>query len=262
LQVAENAVDPFHTPFLHTRVSGPQFADVFAELPVIDYHRRGFGLFYTNARRVGPYVWVRLHDHLFPTFSQNGGTYEKANGVRYFGRPSLTRWVTPIDDTHSYVIAWRHFNDRDDPLHEGDKNEVGWEKTDFYGQSAHRPMDMRQRKPGDYDAWLSQGNVTSHARENLGTTDQGVSLLRSMHRANIRNLAKGTEPPQWSKAGSRHVATYAGDTVLRIPPSNADDRKLVLDTSKRVAEAYVAFDGLPDDERRARIAERLAPLNV
>jgi nitrite reductase/ring-hydroxylating ferredoxin subunit len=262
LQVSENSVDPFHTPFLHTRISGPQFADVFAELPVIDYHKRDFGLFYTNARRVGPYIWIRLHDHLLPNFSQNGGTYERANAIRYFGRPSLTRWVVPIDDSNSYVIAWRHFNDRDDPLHEGNRDEVGWEVTDFYGQSPHRPMELRQRKPGDYDAWLSLGQISSHSRENLGTTDQGVAMLRRRHRETIRALQRGVEPPSWTRSGGRHIATFAGDTVLRIPPSNSDDRMLVLDTSRRVAEAYVATEHLPDEERRAKIAERLAPLNV
>jgi phenylpropionate dioxygenase-like ring-hydroxylating dioxygenase large terminal subunit len=262
LQVSENSVDPFHTPFLHTRISGPHFADVFAELPVIDYHRRDFGLFYTNARRIGPFIWCRVHDHLFPNFSQNGSTYEKAKAVRYFGRPSLTRWVTPIDDTHSYVIAFRHFNDRDDPLHEGSMDQTGWEKTDFYGQGPHLPLEMRQRKPGDYDAWMSQGPINSHARENLGTTDQGVTMLRRWHRDNIRALAGGTQPPAWKKSGDRHVATFAGDTVLRIPPSNVDDRKLVLDTSKRIAEAYLAHQHLPDEERRTRITAQLAPLNV
>ena len=31
-------MDPFHVAFLHTRVSGPQFSEVFATLPTIDYH--------------------------------------------------------------------------------------------------------------------------------------------------------------------------------------------------------------------------------
>ena len=170
--------------------------------------------------------------------------------------------MTPIDDENSYVIAFRHFNDRDDPLREGNPAEVGWEVTDFYGQSAHRPYEMRQRKPGDYDAWMSLGPIGSHAREHLGSTDQGVSLLRRWHRDNVRALQNGKEPPHWVKAGDTHISTFAGDTVLRIPPSNSDDRKLVLDTSRRIAEAYLEYQHLPDDERRAKIEVKLAPLNV
>ena len=32
-QVSENSMDPFHVSFLHTRVAGPQFSEVFGQLP-------------------------------------------------------------------------------------------------------------------------------------------------------------------------------------------------------------------------------------
>ena len=95
-QVSENSMDPFHVAFLHTRVSGPQFSEVFATLPIIEYYDTPHGFFYTNARRVGDFVWIRMHDHLVPNFSQNGAIFENVSHVRYFGRPGLTRWVTPL----------------------------------------------------------------------------------------------------------------------------------------------------------------------
>jgi phenylpropionate dioxygenase-like ring-hydroxylating dioxygenase large terminal subunit len=262
LQISENSMDPFHTPFLHTRMSGVQFEDIWGELPVIDYHERELGFFYTNARRSGDNIWVRVHDHLLPNFSQNGALYERGEQVRCFGRSSLTRWVVPIDDSNSYVIAWRNLNRMDDPEGRTRREEIGWESVDFYGQSAHRPALQRQTNPGDWDAWVSQGAINSHEREHLGGTDQGVRLLRNALRKGIRNLQQGMEPVLPQPAPSGFVPTFAGDTILRLPKGEGDDRALILATSRRIAEAYLRFQDLPDAERRAAIGRELAALNV
>jgi hypothetical protein len=261
-QVSENSIDPYHVSFLHTRMSGAQFSDVFERLPIIDYHETPYGFMYTNARRVGDFVWVRMHDHMLPNFSAQGAIFEAVEKVRYFGRPGLTRWIVPVDDTNTMVIAWRHFNDRDDPQRQGKPDEVGLEKTDFYGQSRHRSDEQRHRSPGDYEAWTSQGPITSHAREHLATTDKGVAMLRRKLKQEIRNLAAGTEPRRPAAGQCGHVPTYGGDTILHIPPTGGDDTELILEVSRKVYSAYIEFQDLPDEARRAAIAEKLTPLNV
>jgi len=261
-QVSENSMDPFHVAFLHTRVSGPQFSEIFAELPIIEYHETPHGYFYTNARRVGDFVWIRMHDHLLPTFSQNGAIFENVSNVRYFGRPGLTRWVTPVDDVNTLVIAWRHFNDRDDPMHQGRPNDVGVGTTDFYGQNNALPYEERQNSPGDWDAWCSLGPITSHASEHLGTTDRGVAMLRRRLKSEIDNLARGVEPSRPEPQAEMPVPTVGGDTILRIPVEEGDDRQRIAEICRKVAEAYVQTQHLPDAQRRAAIAERLAPLNT
>jgi nitrite reductase/ring-hydroxylating ferredoxin subunit len=235
LQVSENSMDPYHTPFLHTRMSGVQFEEIWGELPVMDFHDRAFGFFYTNARRSGENIWMRIHDHLLPNFSQNGGLFERGEAVRYFGRPSLTRWVVPIDDTNTYVIAWRNVNAEDDPEGRTRRDEIGWGSVDFYGQTVDRPYEQRQSNPGDWDAWVSQGPINSHARENLGATDHGIRLLRNGLRKAIRNLQQGVEPLPFG-GSSGVVPTFAGDTILHIPTGSGDDRRLILETSRRRAE--------------------------
>ena len=262
LQVSENSMDPFHTPFLHTRMSGVQFEEVWGELPVIDFHERDFGFFYTNARRSGDNIWVRVHDHLLPNFSQNGALYERGEVVRYFGRSSLTRWIVPIDDVNTYVIAWRNLNRMDDPEGRSKREEIGWESVDFYGQSVHRSELQRQTNPGDWDAWVSQGQINSHEREHLGGTDHGVRMLRNALRKAIRNLQQGIEPARPEVSGGGIVPTYAGDTIVRVPKGAGDDRALILATSRRIAEAYIKFADLPDGERRVAISRELALLNV
>ena len=160
------------------------------------------------------------------------------------------------------MIAWRNLNRLDDPEGRSKRGEIGWESVDFYGQSVHRPELQRQTNPGDWDAWVSQGSINSHQREHLGGTDHGVRLLRNALRKGIRNLQQGIEPGRPEMAGGASVPTFAGDTILRVPRGAGDDRALILETSRRIAEAYLKFKDLPDSERRAAIAQELAPLNV
>ena len=121
---------------------------------------------------------------------------------------------------------------------------------------------QRQTNPGDWDAWVSQGPITSHEREHLGGTDHGVRMLRNALRKAIRSLQQGNEPARPEMSGGVTVPTYAGDTIVRVPKGAGDDRALILATSRRIAEAYIKFADLPDGERRVAIGRELAPLNV
>lgn len=168
----------------------------------------------------------------------------------------------PIDDTNTWVIAWRNVNQEDDPEGRTKRDEIGWGTVDFYGQSVDRPYEQRQSNPGDWDAWVSQGPINSHEREHLGFTDQGVRLLRRGLRKGIRDLAQGIEPVPFAGSNEAPVPTYAGDTILRIPRGEGDDRALILETSRRLAAVYLEFAHLPVLERRRAIAQALGPLNV
>ena len=70
-----------------------QFIDAFAEMPMIEFHTSDVGDFYTNVRRVDDIVWIRVHDHLAPGFTQNGAHFPVPDQPRYFGRCGLSRWV-------------------------------------------------------------------------------------------------------------------------------------------------------------------------
>ena len=250
LQVYENSFDPFHTAFLHSRVSGVQFTNEFAVLPVIDIFERDYGYAYTNSRRVDDKIWLRFHDHLPPNFSQNGSMFPDANETLYFARAGLTRWVVPIDDTNTITIAWRHFIEGMDKRAIGNKEDCGYNKVDFYGQTADRPYEQMQRMPGDYEAWTSQGPVSVHKREHLGTTDRGLAMARNHHRRAIRNLAKGETLPQPTVLGDP-IPLWGGDTILRIPKSNTDERQQISDVAHRVVDIYRAGDKYVGEERIA-----------
>jgi len=258
LQVMENAWDPFHVVYLHTLAVRSQFIDAFAEMPMIEFHEGKYGDFYTNVRRVGDIVWLRIHDHMMPSFTQNGAHFPVPYGVRYFGRCGLSRWVVPIDDTNTMVVTWRHFREGDDPRGLTDKSKVGYGKTDFYGQDPDRSYEQRQRDPGDYDAWVSQGPINIHARENLSFTDRGVAKVRRMLRNNIRSLAAGEPVPHPTDGHAGVLPTYAGDTMLRIPvPAGRDDAAVLKEISFKVAEILRAGDDMTGADRNRFIKDAL-----
>jgi len=218
----ENAFDPYHVVFLHTRAVRTQFIDAFAEMPLIEYHERDYGDFYTNTRRVDNFVWIRVHDLMLPSFTQNGA--------------------------HTMVIAWRHFREGDDPRGLTNPDEVGFGTTDFYGQGGDRDYEQRQRDPGDYDAWVSQGRKNIHAREKLCFTDEGIGKVRRKLRAAIREVAADKPAKQPSMTGVDAIPTYGGDTVLEIPRQpDRDDKELLREIATQVAQIYVSADHLSGD---------------
>ncbi|MBI1386587.1 MAG: Rieske 2Fe-2S domain-containing protein [Rhizobiales bacterium] len=258
LQVMENAWDPFHVVYLHTKAVRTQFIEAFAELPMIEFFERPYGNFYTNTRRVGDIIWLRIHDKMLPSFTQNGGHFPLPEDSRYFGRCGLSRWVTPIDDTNTMVIAWRHFREGDDPRGLTNKAEVGYGTTDFYGQGPDRSYEQRQRDPGDYDAWVSQGPRNIHARENMGFTDRGVGKVRRELRAAIRAVKEGKPAVQPSLSFKMPIPTYGGDSMLRIPPQpGRDDGAVLKEVAHKVAEIYMSADHLSGAERKAHIVSEL-----
>ncbi len=260
LQVMENAWDPFHVVYLHTKAVRTQFTDAFAEMPKIEYFQREHGDFYTNTRRVDDIIWLRIHDQMLPCFTQNGGHFPLPEQSMYFGRPGLSRWITPVDDTNTLVIAWRHFRggELDDPKGLTNPDEVGFGKTDFYGQGADRPYEQRQRDPGDYDAWVSQGPINIHKREHTATTDRGVSLARRRLRKYIHKLQKGEVLQHPTDVFDNPIPTYGGDTMLRIAKQEGrDDNDLLKEVAHKVAGIYMAHDKFKGEERAQKLRKAL-----
>ncbi len=258
LQVMENAWDPFHTVYLHTKAVRSQFIEAFAELPRIEYFSTSIGDFYTNTRRVGDIIWLRVHDKVLPSFTQNGGHFPTPDESLYFARCGLSRWVVPIDDENSRVIAWRHFREGDDPKGLTNRDNVGFGKTDFYGQGADRSYEQRQSDPGDYDAWVSQGPKNIHARENMGFTDRGVAKVRRKLRLAIKNVQDGGDVVQPSSHHSSPIPTYGGDTMLHVPlVEGRDDEAVLREVAHGVAAIYTSADTMLGIERTKFIQEKL-----
>jgi phenylpropionate dioxygenase-like ring-hydroxylating dioxygenase large terminal subunit len=250
LQSHENAVDPYHSVFLHARPADVQFTEAFGILPSTAFRRAELGVLAVTARRVGDLVWVRVSEDLAPNMAQFGPPWEDGSREKLFVPPAITRWVVPFDDTSCATIGWRHLNDTVDPERRSRPGEIGLGTVDFPGQTPDRGYAERQRAPGDYDAQVSQRPIAVHALENLGATDLGVALLRQALRRRIAALAKGERVNAVTPGPDGVLNTYAHDTVLHLPRRN-DDAAFLAEVRDAVTDVTVATWGEPRATRRA-----------
>ena len=263
LQIVENAMDPVHAAFLHTRNHGPSFSAEWGQIGIKEYHAVDEGFYYTNARRVGDNVWVRVHHVIMPNMTQAGAVLSMdGRTTRYFGRPSFTRWVVPVDNENTRVVAWANFGHRSDAQREEWMTPRMIEIIEG-AEPRNRPRAEALRMPGDYEAFVSQGRITRHAKEHLATSDKGVALFRRRLRGDIRALAAGTPPYSASDRIEAPIPTYAGDNVLRMPPvDGTDDAALILEVSRAVARAVVSGNHLRGDARDSFVRAALVELEA
>jgi nitrite reductase/ring-hydroxylating ferredoxin subunit len=259
LQAHENGMDPVHSVFLHTRASGTQFEDVFGALPVLSFERTATGMTGMSARRWGDNIWIRHADSIMPNCCQFGAFWETGREEKYFRPAALTRWLTPVDDSHSISIGFRHFNDAVDPARtHRDRAQIGTDRVDFPGQTAERPFAERQIEPGDYDAQVYQGPIAIHDRENLGSTDAGIAMLRHLLRTGIESIARGERIVHPAAGADGIVPTYNHDTVIRRPLGNAtDDRARLKEIGEQIGAIVRASAGEPRERRAAYVERRI-----
>jgi phenylpropionate dioxygenase-like ring-hydroxylating dioxygenase large terminal subunit len=234
VQIKENSMDPVHTAFLHTIVTGTQFTDQFGVIPEMAFLETPVGMMYVGTRRQGDHVWVRISDAILPNIHLVPPIWENAREEKIFNRPMLSNWAVPIDDTHTMRLGFWHVNECDD---------VDWtaiEERIMFGQMDDRPYEERQRVPGDYDAQVGQGPIAVHAMEHLGSSDRGVIMFRKLLRAGIRAVKSGKDPRGVVRTKGDPIATYAQDTVLRVPPEATPeaDRKLLQEIGRKVADGF------------------------
>ena len=167
----------------------------------------------------------------------------------------FTRWVVPVDDENTRVIAWANFGPRTDEAREEWMSPIGIEIIEG-GEPRTRPLAEALRKPGDYEAFVSMGRITRHAKEHLATSDKGVAMFRRRLLADIRAVAAGGTPYQASDEVAAPLPTYAGDTVLRIsaPPDNDE---FIAGVCRQVAETLTRADSLRGAQRDAQVTRDL-----
>ena len=258
LQVLENTQDPVHSVFLHTCVSGEQFQESWGALPVVEWVRTPLGMMNVNMRRWGDNVWVRTTETIIANINQFGALWESAEKEKYFYRVSNTQWMWPIDDTHMEFVGLRHINTHVDPEGRIDRSKIGYGRTDIMGNSRdERAYDERQRRPGDYEAIVSQGPVTIHALENLNTTDTGVAMLRTLLRRGIEAVAQGKRFVSRPRDRDGIIPTFGQDAVLPLPPRGRDDRAFIRDVGRKVAQVLVDSADVATAERPAEVEREI-----
>lgn len=258
LQVYENSQDPIHVPWLHARHAGAHFDESNAAEQELDFLSTPLGMMNVQSRRWGARVWTRTVECVLPNMNQTGAIWEAAREAKTFQRVGLTRWIVPIDDARSLQIGLRHLAPHLDPDGKDRPDAIGAGSIDFEGQDGAAGFEDRQRRPGDYDAQVSQRPVAVHALENLASTDRGVAMLRRLVRRGLRAFAEaGTLPAQ--SAAPDAIGTFCQDTISDLPPA-ADDRALLRAHGATVARAVLESHTLAPPARAAAIDAAVAAL--
>jgi phenylpropionate dioxygenase-like ring-hydroxylating dioxygenase large terminal subunit len=237
LQILENAMDPAHTAFLHTIVSGALFTDEFGVLPELEFVETPVGMIYVATRRVGDNIWARMVENVLPNLQQVAPIWENGKAEHSFSGPMMSRWIVPLDDTSTMLIEFRHVSEADGVT------PAWWADRDIMlpGQIAADSYAEGQRRPGDFEAQVSQRPVAVHGLEHLGATDRGVTMFRNQIRRGIRAVKAGGDPAGLFRDGGAVIPTYCNDTVVRVPPAKTAelDRKLMRATGRRLADGYL-----------------------
>jgi phenylpropionate dioxygenase-like ring-hydroxylating dioxygenase large terminal subunit len=239
LQILENAMDPVHTAFLHTIVSGAVFTDEFGVLPELEFAETPVGIIYIATRRVGDNIWARMVENVLPNLQQVAPIWETGHKEHPFSGPMMSRWIVPLDDTNTMLIEFRHVSET-----EGIVTPDWWADRSIMlpGQLGAETYEEGQRRPGDFEAQVSQRPVAVHGLEHLGATDRGITLFRNQIRRGIRAVKAGADPVGLFRDGDAVIPTYCNDTVVRVPLAKTAelDKKLLRETGRRLADGYIA----------------------
>ena len=256
LQILDAIMDPIHTSFLHSTISGTQFSKGLGEIGELEVFERGIQFLGSNTRRVNDYVWVRVNELILPNFTQAGAAFA-ADGTKtkFFGRSSFTRWVVPIDDTHSMSLAWANFGERGDPIEYNNKE--GCELIE-QGELVERPWEEKRLRPSDAEAVEGMGKISKHKGEHLMPTDKGILVYRRRIRQLIKDLENGKRMPQPQQVPGEAVRTNGQDTVLRIPQKESDDRKYIRTIGSAIMKMQFEAEQMPLDQRDKFIIDELA----
>jgi nitrite reductase/ring-hydroxylating ferredoxin subunit len=263
LQVHENLMDPVHAVFLHSKMGNVQFTPDWGEEPVTEWGQIDERVcFYVATRRLGDKVWVRFNEVLPPNFGQVGGFWANGEKESLFSRVGATRWTVPGDDTSCWIFGLRHFSAELEHGGAGNKDLVGYESLDLYGQTSGRTPEQMQRNPGDWEVEVSQGAIARHSAENLGLSDQGVVALRASLRRAVKAVENGQVPPlQATGSDGATTPTYTSNTVLAFSaPKGADDTELRRRIGRFVVSEVVKADEYEPATRTEQLRRALAAI--
>ena len=237
LQILENAMDPVHTSFLHTIVSGSQFTEEFGVIPELDFIETPVGMIYIATRRMGDNVWVRMVENIMPNLQQVAPIWETGQDPHEFDGPMMSRWIVPQDDTHTMLLEFRHISvtDESTPAWWADREQM---------LPAQLPitenLEDQQRQPSDYEAQVSQRPIAIHGMEHLGATDRGITMFRKLVKDGIQAVQEGRDPDVLSR-DEKPQSTYCNDTVVYSPAvgSAEEDIKSMREIGRKLAEDYI-----------------------
>ncbi|RIX79640.1 aromatic ring-hydroxylating dioxygenase subunit alpha [Acidovorax cavernicola] len=182
LQHYENVVDPYHVPILHGSFSGTQFVAQMGLMPDVSFDYYDLGIRSMQLRRLPDgSVHRRVTEAMLPTLR-----VVPSPRVEEYGPCSLIGWVLPIDDTHFRIYSAGRVRE---------VGALGQIRSRMNGKAwTDLTPQEHQMFPGDYEAQVSQGDITAHNEENLATTDRGIAMLRRFLVKQVQAVKSGQDP--------------------------------------------------------------------
>src|ERR1700728_1666824 len=120
-------------------------------------------------------------ENILPNLQQVAPIWETGRRAHPFNGPMMSRWIVPLDDTNTMLIEFRH-------VHESEPTPEWWVDRNqmLPGQIAADSYEAGQRRPGDFEAQVSQRPIAVHGLEHLASTDRGITMFRKQLRQGVR----------------------------------------------------------------------------
>ena len=233
LQIMENAMDPAHTAFLHTIVSGAVFTNEFGVLPELEFAETPVGMIYIATRRVGNNVWARMVEAILPNLQQVAPIWEDGRQEHAFSGPMMTRWIVPLDDTNTMLIEFRHVSETEGVT------PVWW-------------GDRAIMLPGQLAADFIRGR--SAAAWRLRSSGLAAACRHPRTGAPRRHGSRGQHVPQ--SVAARHAGCPGGRGRFRRVPRRRRGRPDLLQRHGRPFTACRGWRNRPPDSARDGTAAR------
>ena len=195
LQIMENSLDPIHTEWLHghqhefqKEQEGEKVA-ISAKHEKIDFREFEFGI--TKHRLLVGHSedsddWRIGHPIVFPNMLAVGNGDEAS---RYFS----FQIRVPVDDGHTLHLWYNAYvppPGAEVPPHLLDQ--VHMYDVPFLDEHGDFIVDNVDGQ--DMMAWITQGQIADRTRENLGSSDRGISIYRRALRREIGKMEQGEDP--------------------------------------------------------------------
>jgi tert-butyl alcohol monooxygenase / tert-amyl alcohol desaturase len=262
LQSYENNMDPFHSAFLHTRLT-EHFVDPFAILPQVTWQvtEGGDGILYTARRRINDdLVWIRNLHCRFPNEAYIPSVFDLGTEPLYFQQAFYARRLVPNDDEHCTFFSWRIHGEG---FEGGEPERNGWNSIDMDGQTEQRTYELKQRQPGDWEAQGSQRRIAIHKLEHLGATDIGVAKMRRA----LRDVINGKAPKAWpavNGAAGDMKNIYTQNSLLRVTRRSdaAQEQRTLAGLGEEVTNVIIRADDYAGAQRKAFIVARLKEIEA
>jgi len=196
LQTHENVMDPFHVFVLHAGFSGNQFVSEMAAMPDVSWHFTDLGVKSHQDRVLDDgRFFHRVTEVVMPNVRIVATPF-----VEFEGRATSVAWTLPISRTETKIFTLL-------------KRPIGADRPRAMYNGKIWPdltEEEHQRFPGDYEAQVGQGAITSHSEERLAGSDRGVSMFRHVFRKQIKTVADGDAPVMTAHYTVR-AGNYIGD---------------------------------------------------